>query len=507
MGRRVVIPDLDQITDLASARALLEQLVGLLEDVRGALEDMRAENAELRRLLFGRVSERMPPIEREIHKSRAQDPAEAAKRKAAAQAKRRKNGEAKKRLPVQEIVHEVPEDEQVCPNCGDPVFDDLGEGEVSWEYEYVPPRLVQRKHVRKKKTCRCRQCVITAPGPARVSEGVQYGPGLHAHVVVSKCADSMPLYRQEKQMRRVGLPLKRSTLGDMWSRSADLLEPLARRILDKIVQAPHVNADETPMPVMAPIKTKTGFVWTFVAGKNVAYEFSASRSGKTPQKILGGTNGKLTVDGYSGYNKVCTPETRTRTGCWAHARRYFFKALATAQDEARHAMDQILDLYKVEYEVAEKNMLGTAGHLALRRTRSRKITVGFRDWLDEQKPLHRPKSPIGKAITYVLKNWDALTVFLSDPKVRLDNNLAEGHLRVVAMGRKAFLFVGNEAAGKKLAVLQTLVSTCNSHGVNPQAYLTEVLIRIQIHPQSRIDELLPDKWKPPDEPAGAPPGN
>lgn len=503
MGRRVVIPDLDQITDLASARALLKQLVALLEDVRGALEDMRAENAELRRLLFGRVSERMPPIEREIRRAQSKEPAEAAKRRAAAQAKRRKNGEVKKQLPVQEIVHEVAEDDQICPECGGTTFDDLGEGEVSWEYEYVPPRLVQRKHVRKKKTCRCRQCVITAPGPARVSEGVQYGPGLHAHVVVSKCADSMPLYRQEKQMRRVGLPLKRSTLGDMWSRSAGLLEPLAQRVLERIVNAPYVNADETPMPVMAPIKTKTGFVWTFVAGKNVAYEFSATRSGKTPQKILSGTSGKLTVDGYSGYNKICTPETRTRTGCWAHARRYFFKALDTAKDEARHAMDQILELYKVEYEAAERNLLGTAGHLALRRASSRKIIEEFKDWLEEQKPVHRPKSPIGKAVTYALRNWDALTVFLTDPKVRLDNNLAEGHLRVVAMGRKAFLFVGNEAAGKKLAVLQTLVSSCNSHGVNPQAYLTDVLIRIQTHPQSRIDELLPEKWKPPDHSAEA----
>jgi transposase len=197
----------------------------------------------------------------------------------------------------------------------------------------------------------------------------------------------------------------------------------------------------------------------------------------------------------SGYNQVCTPENRKRLGCLAHLRRYFFKALPTAPDEAQHAMDQILELYRVEYDAADQDVLGTATHLAIRRTRSQTILNELSEWLAAQKPLHVPKSPFGRAITYGQNNWAELSRFTEDPRLALDNNVSERALRIIALGRKNYLFAGHDVGAENLCVLQTLVATCQANDVNPQDYLADVLIRVNTHPFHRLDELLPDQWQ------------
>jgi len=444
-------------------------------------------------MLFGRKRERMPPVDREIRKRRRQagetDPEESKRL--------RKEGiKAKKSLPVEEVVHDVSEDQRTCPECGGRIDEDLCEGEVSYEYEYVPPRIVRRRHVRRRKICRCGH-IVTGPAPMRVSEGVQYGPGLHAHVVVSKCDDSIPLYRQAKQLERAGVPVSRSSLCDAFHRCARLLEPLHERMIEIIGAKKYVNADETPIPVMDDDKTRKAYMWTFIADQLVCYVYSPSRSGETPAKVLGASKGFLQVDAYSGYNRVTTPKKRRRVGCWAHARRYFYKALETAPVEAQHVLDRILDLYEVEYQAAEKDVLGTGEHRALRQALSKPIIDALKKWLDEQEPRHPPKSPLGEAISYIRGNWVTLARFIDDPALRLDNNVSERNLRLIALGRRNFLFVGNDEAGKSLAILQTLVSSCKANGINPEEYLADVLLREQEHPRSRIDELLPHRWKPP----------
>ena len=495
--------EIDQVEDVASLKTLLKQLIEVIESLKQTIVRKDAELSELRRLLFGKKSERMPSITSELKKRRSLKQKKADKEKE--RQKREETRQAKKALPTEEVVHEIEDKELVCPLCHGTDFKDLTEGEVSFEYEYVPSRLIRRKHIRKKKACTCGGHIVTAPPPARVSEGVQYGPGFHAHVVTSKCGDSLPLCRQAKQLSRSGVPICRSTLGDLFHRSADLLSPLHQRIMEIIRNATYVRADETPQPVIDKDKCRRGYMWNFNTDELVAYMFSPSRSGEIPANVLEESQGFLQTDAYSGYNRVTAPARRKRVGCWAHARRKFFLAKEHAPEQVQHALNTILELYEVEYQAAEEDILGTDRHLAMRKTRSKRIVEKFHSWLKEQQSIFPPRSKMGEAIGYALKNKKSLTRFLNDANLQLDNNMSERLLRLIALGRKNFLFVGNDNAGQNLAILQSLVSSCQLNDINPQEYVTDVLIRIQTHPQSRIDELLPHLWKPPEnEPSQKP---
>ncbi len=483
------------------------------------LEKLEAENAELRRMLFGQKSERrvMPSAKREVaKKARAGESEEQkAKRREATKKKREAKKAERKKLPVMETRIEVPEEQLACEHC-EGAFRDLGEGLVTEQIEYVPARLVRRRMIRKKKVCRCGETIVTALLPPQVTDGAEYGPGLHAHVVVQKCADSVPLYRQAKAMARAGAEVSRSTLGDLFHRSAEVLAPIHARLLEFVAEAKHVSADETPLPVQDEGKCHRGYDWVFVAKDAqdrpmIVHAYSPSRSGETPMRILGKSEGTLQVDGYTGYNAVTTPEGRTRAACWAHARRKFWNALESAP-EAGEVLDRIVDLYAVEWKAQEKGICGTEAHRLLRQAESVPVVEKIEAWLMEHEPQTPPRSPLGKVIGYMLEKDPktkkkrmkrAMKVFLEDPKVALDNNVSERALRIVALGRKNFLFAGNDTAAENLAVLQSLVSTCEANGVNPQAYLTDVLVRTREHPQSRLDELLPQNWRPP-EPAATP---
>ena len=194
--------------------------------------------------------------------------------------------------------------------------------------------------------------------------------------------------------------------------------------------------------------------------------------------------------------KVTTPSGRERAGCLAHLRRRFFDAQSVAPEAAKTAMDFILDVYRIERAALEADLLGTPEHLEMRQTQSKTVMDDFKGWLVAEQGRHPPRGPMGDAISYALGNWDALTLFLTDPHLPIDNNASERALRVAALGRKNFLFVGTDEAGENLAGLYSLIGTCEMNGVNPVAYLADVLLRVQTHPASRIDELLPHNWKP-----------
>ncbi len=472
---------------------LVKSLQKTMEGLQQSLESLRAENAQLRGMLFGRRGEKIPPTEREVAKRQGDTQA----RRDRTKAKRANAAQRRRELPEVEVVHPVAPEQENCPECHG-AFRDLGEGEASSEIEYVPGRFVRRRHLRKKRVCRCGDTIVVAEAPARVADGVQYGPGLHAHVAVSKCADSLPLYRQSKRLKREGIDIGDSTLGDIFHRTAQCCEPLYDLVLEEVARSGHVNADETPIRVLAggsAGKTRRAYVWTFIGAGHVAFVYSPSRSGETPTTVLGAHRGFLQVDAYSGYNKVCTPAGWTRVGCLAHVRRYFFNALDTAPEAAKEAMERILAIYEVEYEAQLAGTVGTDAHRQLRQSKARPLFDALYAWLLEQKDHHPPKSPIAKAISYALSAWETLLVYLDHPDVRPDNNYAESALRAVALGRKNFLFVGNDDAGKSLAVLQTIVATCQAHDVNPQAYLADILIRSQTHPKSQKRDLLPDRWK------------
>lgn len=505
MSPETELPDFSTVTD-PSARTLLEHMAAMLAPLQATItqlnatiEQLRKENAELKRLLFGRKSERMPRVSDELRRRRTKDGIDPNAGRRQGKDTRRRTAQAKKELPTEDVTHEVTPEQEVCPHCGGTRFTDLGPGDVTYEYEWVPGHFVRRRHTQRKKACRCGACVVTAPGPVRVTEGTQYGPGLHAQVVVAKLCDSLPLYRQAKQMQRAGLPASRSTLCDLFHRCAQKLAVLHQRMLELVRQDRYVNADETTIQVLAPDKTRRAYIWTFIGSQVAAYVYSPSRSGQTPLGVLGGTEGFLQVDGYSGYNKVCVPEGRTRVGCLAHARRYFYRALEAAPTEARWMLDRIADLYAVEYAAAQRGILGSKKHLSLRKLCSAPLMEEILLYLEDEKDQHLPQGPMGQALTYLDNNKESLSHFLTDPHLSLDNNLSERQLRIVALGRKNFLFLGNDVAGEHLAVLQSLVSSCELNGVNPFEYLKDVLVRVASgHPRSRIDELLPHNWSEPD---------
>jgi transposase len=467
------------------------------EALEARLAQVEATLEKLQRHQFGQRSEKMPPIAEAIR-----DPARAEAERIAALQKRRENAEKKRKLVTRKVEHKIHEDQKTCPKCGGHDFTRLGEGKMTELYELIPAIIERQLHVQEKLRCRCGEGIVTADGPPKVFDKTRFGPMFMAQVAVSKCADSLPLYRQAKAYRRAGVQVNDSTLGDLFHRTAEIVDPLYERLLHLVAEKEIVLADETTERVQAKGKTRTAWLWSFIARDEaerelIAYVFSRSRSGETPVRVLAGTIGKLLVDGYDGYNKVTLPGGRERAGCFAHVRRKFFEAQSTASDAAKRAMDYILELYKVERAALDADLLGTPEHLAMRQSRSRAIIDEFKAWLDDEQGRHPPKSPIGGAIGYALGQWKALTLFLTDPHLPIDNNASERALRVAALGRKNFLFVGTDEAGENLAGLYSLIATCEANGVNPVDYLADVLLRVQTHPASRIDELLPHNWAPP----------
>lgn len=462
------------------------------EELRQQVAELTAQMQALQRHVFGKRSEKMPPVAKELRDRGGPGPDPAASKE-----KRRKRAEARKELPTREIRHEVPENDQSCPKCGGETFSAVGEGKKSVLYELIPPRFERQVHVQETLACKCGDHIVTAEAPPRPVEGGMYGPRLIAHAITAKCADSIPLHRLAKALERAGIPIARSTLVDLFHRAAEELAPLSRLLIEEIARQEVVHADETPAKVQAPKKTRTGYIWAFMALLNdplLGYIFSPSRSGDTPMRVLGGSEGALVVDAYSGYNKVTSPEGRTRVGCWAHVRRKFYDA-SFHQEEAKWAIEKILELYRVEAQARNEQIVRTHAHGVLRRERAGPATEDLKEWLIKQEPLHPPKSPLGNAIRYTLKQWEALTEYLGDPRLPIDNNPAERALRVVALGRKNFLFVGNDQAGQNLAGLYSLVATCIANEINPEEYLADVLLRVKAHPNSRILDLLPPQWK------------
>jgi transposase len=476
----LVHPECEQCEWPRKAKKYEEELIAL-----------RGEVEELKRIVYGRRSERMPTVSEELrrHKGARRDPEQAMRR-------RQEHLAAKKDLPERIFKHDVPPGQRYCPHCKSTDLIPLGDGRESTVYEYVPAKFERHVHLRETLACKCGQYVVTAEVVPKVVDKGQYGPGFVAHLVTSKCGDSIPFYRMEKQYKRIGVPIARSTMVDLFHAAAGSLRPLYDRLLYIIAHELLVQADETTMRVQDKGKTHKSYLWTFLSGNLIAYKYSATRSGETPSQVLGATEGTLVVDAYTGYNPVCDTEARTRAGCWSHVRRKYFDALSTSP-QAQQMLDLILELFMVEREACDGGFAGTERHLEMRRTRSQATIDAIHKWIETEEPKHLPKGPLGKAIAYTKNNWESLTRFLDEAKTPIHNNASESALRVAALGRKNYLFVGHDEAGQNTAILYSLVSTCEALGVNPLEYLADVLIRIQDYPQSRIDELLPQNWKAP----------
>lgn len=387
----------------------------------------------------------------------------------------------------------VPPSACACDACGNTELREVGKGKPSTIYEYIPPSFQKVVLMRQTLACKCGR-LITAEAPARVGEKTRYAPSFVAHLCTSKLADSIPQHRLEKEYKRLGIPIARSTMNALLHRAATELKPLHDAACAMVKKGRVVGADETS--VRQANLDKKAFMWTFNTPELSVYKYAETRSGKVAVEMLGESEGVIVVDQYTGYNQVTKPGMRVRAGCMAHTRRKIFESTAHAGFD--EALELIGKLYEVEREAKEAGLEGTAEHLAMRTERSRPLFAQLLSWGRKQRGRHEPRSGAGRAVNYLMKNRAALRVFLIDAEVPIDNNASERDMRPVAMGRSNYLFFQHKESGERHATLYTLVKSAEKNGLNPTAYLADVLVRVHTHPQSRIEELLPHRWKPPD---------
>jgi transposase len=455
-----------------------------LAELGAQLTAVTAKLDELAKRRRGHHSEKRPAKKMPPPVASKADPAETErKRRAAAELRSAK---------VQTEVIPVPVPAGACPGCGGDKLRNVGFGKPSTVWEYVPGYFRRRIFQRQTLSCRCGH-IMTAPAPDRVADKIRYAPSFIAHLIVSKCGSSMPQYRLEKEYRALGVPMSRSTMCSLFHRGAGELRPLYAAACALVPRALDVHADETSIRQLG--LDKRAYFWDFVTPELIVYSYATSRSGETPRRMLGDSQGRLVVDQHTGYNAVTTPGRRTRAGCLAHARRKIFEN--AEHPEAKEALDLVSEIYVVEQRVKKAGLAGTAEHLAIRKAQSRPLFARLLRWGRRHRASFEPRSGMGRAIRYLLKNFRELGRFLRFATIPPDNNVAEAGLRRIAVGRSNYLFVGSEDSGHDLAVLYTLVASCEKNGISPIAYLTDVLLRVQTHPTSRIAELLPHRWKPP----------
>lgn len=399
-------------------------------------------------------------------------------------------------LKRERIVHDLADSDKHCEACHQDLRE-IGE-ESSERYEYVPAQLTVVEDVCKKYACAC--TVKTATKPPQPIEKSTAGASLLAQVIVAKTVDHLPLNRQEQIFERHGVDISRKTMGGWMAQSAELLTPLYESAKEVLFLSKVIGTDDTSVKVLdakLPF-ARTGRMWPYYGDKEhpvIVYDYTATRERAGPEKFLDGYRGYLQADAYGGYDAFFKDPARglTEVGCWAHARRYFHKALDSNQSRMGPALLLIAQLYRVEDQARS---LTAAERLALRWSEARPILDKLRGYLLEIEAEVLPKSPEGRAVRYTLKNWTALTRYCEDGDLEIDNNAVERSIRGIAVGRANWTFFGSDEGGKTAAVLRSLTASCQRAGVDPFAWFKDVLSRVVTHPINRIAELLPHNWAP-----------
>jgi len=379
---------------------------------------------------------------------------------------------------------------------GRDAFERIGE-EVRETVERRPSsmvvvRVIRPKFVEKKRRDDAKTVVhIAAPLDLPIERGLA-GPGLLADTIVRRWQDHMPLHRLEKMYRREGLDLARSTMCEWHGRLAKLVVPLVDAMWTDARRSPYLCVDATGVLVQAKERCRRGHFWVAVApGRHVLYGYSAKHDGRAVDEFLGDYHGYLVADAHSVYDHLYADGTCIEVACWAHARRYFFKALESDPQRAREALSLIRGLFQLERESAK---LTPKKRKRARQERSRLLVDHFLRWCDDNELEVLGESPIGKAIQYARNQREALQQFLHDGRLPMHNNISELHLRRQAVGRKNWLFVGNDEAGGVNAAFVSLLASAEMHGVEPFGYLRDLLILLPGWTRSKVLELAPLNW-------------
>jgi transposase len=364
--------------------------------------------------------------------------------------------------------------------------------DVTEELEIVPAKLFVREHVRPKYSCAsCAEGVVQASLPARPIEKGRPGPGLLAHIVVSKFVDHLPLYRQAGIFARHGIDLPRSTLCDYVAACAEELDPVVRELARTVRASRIVQADETRLLVLEQHDGKRRrecWLWVYRASSGeTVFDFRETRSRDGPREFLRGFQGHLQCDGYQGYGDLGPGVVIV--GCWAHARRKFFEAQTSAAADSKAALALFGKLYAIE---ADARQLDPEARAALRREKARPVLLEIEARLEEWSMSALPKSEFGQAVAYARSQWPKLVRYLDDGGLEIDNNLVEGTIRGVAVGRKNYLFAGSYEGARRAATIYSLVESCKSAGVEPYAYFADALARTTT---ATPRELIPSAWK------------
>ncbi|MDA1325626.1 MAG: IS66 family transposase [Proteobacteria bacterium] len=494
---------LDDVQKLPDDPSVLKDLVASLASelkVRDILiEKLKHQLAGQRRHLFGSRSESLDQLELTLEEEEiaraGEEPAEQTTPAPTGEKRQPKRRPLPDRLPRNEIVLSAGD---ACAACGGQLKR-LGE-DVTEELEYVPGRFIVNRIVRPRMACACCETFHQAELPSRPIERGRPGPGLLAHVLVSKYADHLPLYRQSQMFGREGIELDRSTLADWIGQSSRLLEPLADAIGRHVRRGQAIFADDTPVKMQAPGtgKTKTARFWTYARDERpwagsappaAWYRFSIDRKAMRPRAHLKEFEGWMHADGYAGFEELYRSGRVREVACMAHIRRKFVDVQQSQGSAiAEEAIKRIAQLYAVEKEVRGKP---PDERVRIRQANAKPILDELEVWLGAQLRRISAKTPLAGAIRYAITRVKRLRPYIDHGVLELDNNTAERAMRGIAIGRKNYLFMGSEGGGKSAAIAYTLIETAKLNGIDPHAWLTDVLGRIADHKITRIDELLP----------------
>jgi transposase len=509
-----MVTSLSEANDLIERQALqIEELTQKLHSSELNLSRLQHQVEQLLRRIYGRRSEKMDPnqmmfeslileaIQQPVSNPEPLVPLVESEKPAPVRTKRNHPG----RIPIPdhlervEIVLDLPEEQKICPQSGQPLKQ-IG-WEISEKLEYRPGKLIVNVYKRPKYEANDLEGpgVLVASMPDHPIERCKADVGLIAYLIVSKFADHLPLYRQNGIFEREGVDIPRATQTSWVLQTYEALNPIEKALKQAVLEGDILHTDDSiiPLQVKGRGQVQKARLWAYVRGGTdpplTVYDFSHDRSKKRPLDFLGDYRGYVHADAYSGYDELFRRKGVIEVGCWVHTRRHFDEAVSSRKMEATEIMARIGQLYKIEAECAE---LRPEPRHQIRQERSRPLMDNLFIRIEELKAQTIPSEPLRKAVDYALNQRQALYRYLEDGRLKPDNNIAENAIRPLALGRKNWLFAASERGARATALFLGLIQSCKACRVNPWEYLDDLLRRIMSHPINRLRELLPDQWKP-----------